>query len=351
MNSKCLPMSRHVEGLTRENTLFSQVKTDADSAGHHHSGSVQLIARSDDRLFPEQPLSSDAADLLRHSLAPSSQRIYRADLRHFREWGGAIPTSPETICTYVGDHAATLAVATIQRRVFTLSKAHEAIGAANPCRTDLVKSVLRGLRRKHGTAQRQAKPLLRDDLFLILDRMGDSLRDQRDRALILLGFAGGFRRSELVALDRADIEAARQGLIVTIRRSKTDQEGAGRRIGIPHGRTRHCSVAAVETWLVASGIEAGPLFRAITRHGHVAATALTGDAVSVLLRARLEAAGIDPEGYSGHSLRAGFATSAAQAGASTLKIRAQTGHASDAMLARYIREGELFTGNAAGVLL
>lgn len=110
-------------------------------------------------------------------------------------------------------------------------------------------------------------------------------------------------------------------------------------------------MTAVEAWLTVSAIDTGPLFRPITRHGHVAANPLTGDAVSVLLRERLAAAGIDPEGYSGHSLRAGFATSAAQAGVSTLKIRAQTGHASDAMLARYVREGELFTGNAAGALL
>jgi integrase len=169
--------------------------------------------------------------------------------------------------------------------------------------------------------------------------------------LLLLGFAGGFRRSELVALELVDIETARQGLIVTIRRSKTDQEGAGRRIGIPHGRTKHCPVAAVEAWLAASSIVSGPLFRPITRHGHFTQNRLTGDAVSVLLRERLEGAGINPEGFSAHSLRAGFATSAAQAGVSTLKIRQQTGHASDAMLARYVRDGELFTNNAVGALL
>ena len=185
----------------------------------------------------------------------------------------------------------------------------------------------------------------------MLDRLGETLRDQRDRALLLLGFAGGFRRSELVALEHADIEPARQGLIVTIRRSKSDQQGAGRRIGIPHGRTRHCPVSAVEAWLAASGIDCGPLFRPITRHGHVQPNRLTGDAVSVLLRERLDGAGISPDGFSGHSLRAGFATSAAQAGVSTLKIRQQTGHASETTLARYIREGDLFSGNAAGVLL
>jgi integrase len=298
-----------------------------------------------------ETLTDEATDLLRHSLAPATERALRGDLAHFQSWGGSLPATPATVCAYIGDHAGQHAVATIQRRLASISKAHEVAGLPNPCRSEIVKATLRGLRRKHGTAQRQAKPLMRDDLLLVLDRMGETLRDQRDRALLLLGFAGGFRRSELVALEWADIEIVRQGLIVTIKRSKTDQEGAGRRIGIPHGRTRHCPVAAVEAWLTVSAIDTGPMFRPITRHGHLAETALTGDAVSVLLRERLAAAGINPEGYSGHSLRAGFATSAAQAGVSTLKIRAQTGHASEAMLARYVREGELFTGNAAGALL
>lgn len=298
-----------------------------------------------------EALTDEATDLLRHSLSPATERALRGDLAHFQSWGGSLPATPAMVCAYIGDHAGQHAVATIQRRLASISKAHEVAGLPNPCRSEIVKATLRGLRRKHGTAQRQAKPLMRDDLLLVLDRLGETLRDQRDRALLLLGFAGGFRRSELVALERADIEIVRQGLIATIRRSKTDQEAAGRRIGIPHGQTRHCPVTAVEAWLTVSAIDTGPLFRPITRHGHVAANPLTGDAVSVLLRERLAAAGIDPEGYSGHSLRAGFATSAAQAGVSTLKIRAQTGHASDAMLARYVREGELFTGNAAGALL
>lgn len=124
MDGQMLPVCRRDDVLTCENTLFSQVKNDVVSAHHHHSCGVQLIAQSGERLFPDQPLSSDAADLLRHSLAPSSQRIYCADLRHFREWGGVFPASPAMICAYIADHAATLAVATIQRRVFTLSKAH-----------------------------------------------------------------------------------------------------------------------------------------------------------------------------------------------------------------------------------
>lgn len=298
-----------------------------------------------------ETLTDEAADLLRHSLSENTARAYQGDLDHFRAWGGGVPATPAMICAYIGDHAGKLAVATILRRISMVSKAHEAANLPNPCRAEVVRATLRGLKRKHGSAQRQAKPLLCDDLFLVIDGLGDTIRDHRDRALLLLGFAGGFRRSELVGLKRDDIEEVRQGLVVTLRRSKTDQEGEGRRIGIPHGRTRHCPVAAVERWIEVAGIETGALFRPINRHGHVGDTPLTGDAVSVLIRERLKVAGFDPEGYSGHSLRAGFATSAAQAGVSTLKIRAQTGHASDEMLSRYLREGELFTGNAAGALL
>ncbi len=149
----------------------------------------------------------------------------------------------------------------------------------------------------------------------------------------------------------ADIETVRQGLIVTIRRSKTDQVGVGRKLGVPHGRTRYCPVAALERWLEISGIQSGAIFRPVDRHGRIAPDRLSGDAVSVIVRERVAGASLDPGGFSGHSLRAGFATSATQAGVSTLKIRQQTGHASDAMLARYVRDGELFTGNAAGTLL
>lgn len=290
-------------------------------------------------------------DLIEHSVSDSTRTAYASDLKHVSEWGGMLPATPEVVAAYIAAHAGLLAVATITRRVATLSKAHQTMAGRNPCQSALVKATLQGLRRKHGTAQKQAKALTREDLFAILDPMGDSLRDVRDRALLLLGFAGGFRRSELVGLDVTDIELVRQGIIITLRHSKTDQEGAGRKIGIPHGRTRHCPVTAVTNWLTCSRITEGAIFRPINRHGQLQPARLSGDAVSEVIRERLAAVGIDPEGYSGHSLRAGFATSAAQAGVSTIKIRQQTGHASDAMLSRYIRDGELFVGNAAGVVL
>jgi integrase len=290
-------------------------------------------------------------ELIEHSVSDSTRTAYASDMKHFREWGGMLPASPEMVAVYIAAYAGKLSVATITRRVATLNKAHQAIAGENPCQSALVKATLQGLRRKHGTAQKQAKALTREDLFAILDTMGDGMKDVRDRALLLLGFAGGFRRSELVGLDVADIEQVRQGIIITLRHSKTDQEGAGRKIGIPHGRTRHCPVAALTGWLTRSGITSGAIFHPINRHGQLQQERLSGDAVSEVIRDRLAAAGTDPEGYSGHSLRAGFATSAAQAGASTIKIRQQTGHSSDAMLSRYIRDGELFVGNAAGVVL
>lgn len=154
-----------------------------------------------------------------------------------------------------------------------------------------------------------------------------------------------------MSLDYEDISTLRQGIILHLRRSKTDQEGAGRKIGIPHGRTRHCPVTALETWLQRSGINGGPLFRPINRHGHIADTRLSGEAVAKVVRQRISKGGINPSGFSGHSLRSGFATSCAQAGVSSWKIRQQTGHASDAMLSRYVKAGQLFEENAAAALL
>jgi integrase len=283
-------------------------------------------------------------------IAPATRRAYKADLEHFRAWGGDIPTTETQLAAYLAEHATILKVATLIRRLAAISVAHKAQRLPSPVSSPLVRATMRGVRREHGTAQRQAAPLLREDLFLVLGAMGHRLKDLRDRALLLIGFAGGLRRSELAAINLSDFERVREGIILTIRRSKTDQDRAGRKIGIPFGRTIHCPVRALEHWLSAAQIEEGPVFRPVDRHGRQAVR-LSGEAVSLILRDRMAAAGFDPQGYSGHSLRAGFATSATRAGVSTFKIRQQTGHASDAMLSRYVRDGELFLGNAAGVLL
>jgi integrase len=284
-------------------------------------------------------------------IAPATRRAYKADLDHFRAWGGDIPTTDVQLAAYLADQATTLRAATLTRWLVAISVAHKAQRLPSPVSSPLVRATMRGVRREHGAAQRQAAPLLREDLFVVLGAMGDRLKDLRDRALLLIGFAGGLRRSELAAINLSDFERVREGIILTIRRSKTDQDGAGRRIGIPFGRTIHCPVRALEIWLNAARIEDGPVFRPVDRHGRLAAARLCGEAVSLIVRGRTAAAGLDPTGYSGHSLRAGFATSATRAGVSTFKIRQQTGHASDAMLSRYVRDGEVFLGNAAGALL
>jgi integrase len=299
----------------------------------------------------DTPPPDRVADLIANSIAANTRRAYASDLAQFEAWGGSIPATPVMVAAYLGAHSETLSVATLVRRVATISKVHQAKGLPNPCRSEIVRATLRGVKRTRGIAQREAKPLLREDLFRVLDAVAEGMKDTRDRALLLIGFAGGFRRSEIVGLDCRDVERVRQGIILTLRRSKTDQEGAGRKVGIPFGRTRHRPVLALERWLAASGIEAGPIFRPVDRHGRVASERLSGEAVSLTVKERVAAASIDPTGLSGHSLRAGFATSAVQAGVSTLKVRAQTGHASDAMLGLYIRDGELFLDNAAGALL
>ncbi len=296
--------------------------------------------------------ADDAVEhFIRESLSENTRKAYRADLAHFSDWGGELPASADLVARYLADHADTLAPSSLARRVATLSKVHEANAWPNPCRSEIVRATMRGIKRVKGTAQDQARPLLREDLFILLDTLGDDARGKRDRALLLIGWAGGFRSSELVGLDLADIEEVREGLVLHLRRSKTDQMGQGRKIGIPLGRTRHCPVSALSAWLGVLNKDEGPIFRPVDRHGNVQPERLRSDAVSTILRNRLAISGIDPEGYSGHSLRAGLATSAIKAGVPTYKVRAQTGHASDLMLSRYVRDAGLFDGNAAGAML
>jgi integrase len=295
--------------------------------------------------------SVQVLEMAQNSLSANTQSAYLSDLHHFLSWGGQIPATSESVAEYLATHAETLSVATLTRRLAALAKIHRSRRLANPTTDELVKSVLRGVKRTKGTAQRQAKPLLKEELLVVLGTMGERLKDLRDKALLLIGFAGALRRSELVGLDVGDLEYVRQGIILHLRRSKTDQEGRGEKIGIPLRRTNSCPVSALEVWLEVSGITEGPIFRPIDRHGRLEKTRLAGEAVGLVVRERARAAGLDPAPYSGHSLRAGLATSAAQAGAPGWRIRAQTRHASDAMLARYIRTAELFVENPVSMLL
>jgi integrase len=212
----------------------------------------------------------------------------------------------------------------------------------------VVSEVWKGIKRAKGTAQRGKRPFLTLDLRRIIAKLPRDLRGVRDTALLLAGFAGGFRRSELVALRVEDLEAAPDGLIVRLGRSKTDQEGQGRRVALPYGSDpRTCPVRAIRTWLEQSGIAAGPLFRAIGRSGLTSVQPLHADSVGYLVKRAAGRAGLQTAEYAGHSLRAGLATQAAMNGASELAIMKQTGHRSLATVRKYIREGTLFRDNAA----
>ncbi len=288
---------------------------------------------------------------IRQSRAPNTLKAYASDLEQFQLWGGQLPSTPAQVAQFLAERADQLKPATLSRYVASLAVAHRSMGLTSPTTSELVRSVIKGIRRVNGMAQKAAKPLVKEDLFAVLDAMGDAIKDARDRSLLLIGFAGGFRRSELVGLNVKDLAFVRQGMIITLRHSKTDQEGQGRKIGIPFGRTKHCPVKATETWFHRASITQGPIYTSIAKGGHIKPQRLSTNAVADIIQHRIAQAGMTPEGYSGHSLRSGFATSAAIAGVSTWRIRKQTGHASDVMLGRYIRDGELFTENAAGAIL
>lgn len=305
-------------------------------------------ATTDTHPLPTTPLN--VSDFLRAALSKNSRRAYRSDLNHFLAWGGTIPATPEVVAQYLATHAGHFTAATLSRRLVSIGRAHTSMGLPSPTDTDLVRATLRGIRRTIGTSQRQVSPAVKEDVLAMVAGLSGT-KGIRDRALLLIGFAGAFRRSELVSLTVADIEFVKQGVTLRLQFSKTDQEGQGRRIAIPHARGAVCPVLSLQQWLEVSGINGGPVFRSVTRHGAISDAPLTPQSVALVVKERAFAVGLDPTKYAGHSLRAGLVTSAAQLGVSSWKIRAQTGHKSDAMLARYIRDANIFVDNAAGAVL
>jgi integrase len=221
----------------------------------------------------------------------------------------------------------------------------------SPTHAGLVRNTFKGIRRTLGTAPTQKAAALTEDIRRMVEATDAGLIGLRDRALLLLGFSGAFRRSELVGLGVEDCAFTKDGLTVLLRRSKTDQEGQGRRVGIPYGSCPEtCPVRTVQDWLQETSISSGPLFRSVSRHGQVQQGRLAGIDVARVVKKLAERAGLDAAKYAGHSLRAGHATAAAIAGASERSIMNQTGHRSAEMVRRYIREGNLFRENSAAKL-
>ncbi len=300
---------------------------------------------------PATPIAMACTDamvlhFIEAATAPNTRRAYDSDLKHFLAWGGSLPANPDVVARYLAAHATSYTVATLSRRLVAIRRAHALHGLPDPVRSELVRLTFRGIRRAHGRPQRRAAALLAEEMAAIVASLGDSLHDCRDRALLLLGFAGAFRRSELICIDCKSIERTPRGLVITIPKSKTDQEGQGRQVAIPHGRNSICPVKALDQWLELSGISEGPVFRPVTRRGQVLPSRLSGDSIAWIVKQRVRAIGLDPARYSGHSLRAGFVTSAASAGAPVWRIKAQTGHVSDALVGRYIRLSDPFAATA-----
>lgn len=312
-------------------------------------------------LTPHQPAPlatslDKARAYAEQATAENTRAAYRSDWAHFTAWcdehsASPLPADVPTVAAYLAECTDTFKLSTIERRLVSISKAHQIAGAPNPAKTEQIHLVMSGIRRALGRAQTQKAPAVTEVIRAMLDTLGSGPAGLRDRALLLLGFAGAFRRSELVALDIADLAFTPAGVVVIVRRSKTDQEGRGASKGIPMGLfTATCPVRALRAWIEAAQLVSGPLFRPIDRHGNIKPTRLTDHAVARIVKRYAAKAGLDADLFSGHSLRAGLATAAAAAGAGDRSIQKQTGHKSRAMLDRYIRSAELFKDNAAGIV-
>ena len=273
-----------------------------------------------------------------------------------------LPASPDCKGTHGASTGATVAlyltelaesgarVSTIMRALASISVAHKDAGHASPRSDPRVAAVVGGIRRTVGTAPKQKAPLTVEALRKVVRALPEGPAGVRDRAMLLLGFAGALRRSELVALDVGDVREVADGLEVTIRRGKTDQEGAGRVVGVPFGRKETCPVRALRAWLELAALTEGPVFRAVSQSGAVGAERLSDQSVALVVKRACESAGVAGD-FAGHSLRAGLATSAAKAGKGLDAIMRQTGHKSERVARGYVRLATVFDANAADGLL
>lgn len=288
-----------------------------------------------------------AQDYARRSRASSTLRAYASDLRDFERYcasigAGALPSTPEVLVMYLTDLADRAKIATIRRRVVAINRAHKERGLPSPTSHDVVRAVLTGIANVKGSAPRRKAALTADLVRAVLLETAAGLRGLRDRAILLLGFAGALRRSELAALTVADLSFTAEGLVVHLRRSKTDQGGVGRDVAVPSIAIASVdAVAAVRTWLDAISATDGPVFRAITRGGRLEPHAIAGIDVARLVQRLTRRAGVAGD-FGAHSLRAGFVTSAAMRGVPEIAIQGVTGHRSVTVLRGYVRRATLF---------
>lgn len=294
---------------------------------------------------------------LKNSKAINTIRAYKSDFRDFelfcvKNGFKSIPTDPKIVSLYL-THLSTkdFKMSTLKRRLVSIGVIHKIKGHYFDTKHPSIIENIMGIKRRKGSIQNGKKPLLINDLkqiINVIDRINnEEIKKFRDRSIILIGFSGGFRRNEIVSLNCDDLDFVTEGVKINLRRSKTDQFGEGAVKALPYFENlQYCPVLSLRKWTEVSNIKSGALFRRFSKGSKLMENRLTDQTVALLIKKYLKLAGIDSKNYSGHSLRSGFATSAAESGAEERSIMAMTGHKSTEMVRRYIKEADLFKNNA-----
>ena len=294
---------------------------------------------------------------LKSSKAKNTIRAYKSDFKDFglfcaQNGFKSLPSEPKIVSLYL-THLSTkkIKMSTLKRRLVSIGVIHRLKGHYLDTKHPAIIENIMGIKRRKGSVQKGKKPILINDLKIIINVIDKEKEEQikilRDRSIILTGFCGGFRRNEIVSLDYDDLDFVQEGLKITIRKSKTDQFGEGSIKALPYfDNKQYCPVLSLKNWLNESKIISGALFRRFSKGSKLSEKRLTDQTVALLIKKYLNLAGIDNKNYSGHSLRSGFATSAAESGAEERDIMSMTGHKSTEMVRRYIKDANLFKNNA-----
>ena len=301
-------------------------------------------------------LQEETLKNLQSSKANNTVRAYKSDFKDFglfcvKNGFKSLPSDPKIISLYLTQLSTKeVKLSTIKRRLVSIGVIHKIKGHYLDTKHPIIVENLMGIKRRKGSVQKGKKPILINILKQILDKIDqencEDIKKLRDKSLISIGFAGGFRRNEIVSLDYEDLDFVHEGLKISLKRSKTDQFGEGLIKAIPYFRNNlYCPVTILKRWLNLSKITKGPLFRRFSKGSKLTLKRLTDQTVALLIKEYLSKTGVDSTNYSGHSLRSGFATSAAESGVEERNIMAMTGHKSPEMVRRYIKEANLFKNN------
>tara|TARA_B100000700_G_scaffold310598_1_gene391351 strand:+ start:39 stop:992 length:954 start_codon:yes stop_codon:yes gene_type:complete len=306
---------------------------------------------TDLKLLHEETLNN-----LKSSKSNNTLRAYKSDYKDFckfcaKHGFNSLPSEPKIVSLYMTQLSKTSKISTLRRRLVSISMVHKLKGHYLDTKHPLIIENLMGIKRVKGSIQKGKKPILINHLksiINVIDQLNiDELKKARDKSIVLIGFGGGFRRTELISIDHEDLEFVPEGLKITIKRSKTDQFGEGMTKGLPYfNNPQYCPINNLKKWLEFSKIKSGPIFRRFTKGSSLTNNRLTDQTVVLLIKNYLKLAGIDNTNFSGHSLRSGFATVAAESGADERSIMAMTGHKTTQMVRRYIKEANIFKNNA-----